>query len=611
MNRGGVMFFFERIPLWVMHHRGALLFGLIWITITITAVIFAVTVVGRVTALTGEQRAGRPIALILRWRQAWRRRPVAAVLIFLAVFLTCYIAMTLVWEDFAYGDDSIFSLSTLKGHNLTPVIWPVGGRFHPLGLQEFNLVRHFTNTSLGYHVLTTAQLLVFSGVLLLLDDELSISARAVLAAVALLTPSTVYSFNELWVNERNVMFFLVCIVLSVKRFEKTRSTSWAVAAVLCAQIMMYNKETAFLLLLGFSASRVILRCRNVQVSGWNYGQLWVRESRLDLCLISLAILFLILYFIFIGNGNMKYAAAMRVPLADLVLGYTRVDLLSWLLIAVVIVRIYLITSRKVEPLLLWDGLAFGGVACFLGYLKLSIFEIYYLAPVDLIAVLYVGRFAVLSWKRIRSWSKVAVALLAGVVVFQNLLVSAFVIYERKNLIHAKAEIASIVETQYRWATGKTLRIYFPYAGGYVIKEFGAYLSSRGVPVEGIDDETPAPKNVILAEAYRTRLKYAPGRPAEDGPCVGWLTIPCHFLDGPAPGDLVIVLPEDEVSLAEVSVYREHGDLLWFSKPYPPIPIWLHWVFDSLRRWPFGPETRYNSDYSNPDRWMDASVTLWK
>ena len=67
------MFFFERIPLWVMHHHGALLFGLIWITITITAVIFAVTVVGRVAALTGEQRASRPLALNLRWRQAWRR----------------------------------------------------------------------------------------------------------------------------------------------------------------------------------------------------------------------------------------------------------------------------------------------------------------------------------------------------------------------------------------------------------------------------------------------------------------------------------------------------------------------------------------------------------
>src|SRR6202008_2361331 len=117
----------------------------------------------------------------------------------------------------------------------------------------------------------------FTGLLLLLDDELSFSARAGLAVAALLIPSILFSFNELWVNERNVMFFLVCVVLSVKLFEETQSTSWAVAAVVCAQIMIYNKETAFLLLLGFAASRLILRYRTTRVSGWDYDQLWVKE----------------------------------------------------------------------------------------------------------------------------------------------------------------------------------------------------------------------------------------------------------------------------------------------------------------------------------------------
>jgi hypothetical protein len=599
--------YFEQIPLWVMHHRGTLLFGLIWITITITAAIFAVTVVGRALVPTGEERARRPVTLNTRGRQAWRRRTVAAVLIWLTVFLVFYIAMTVAWEDFAYYDDSLFTLSTLKGHNLTPPIWPEFGRFFPLGLQEFNLVRHFTDTIIGYHLLIIAQLLAFTWLLLLLDDELSFSARAGLAVAALLIPSILFSFNELWVNERNVMFFLVCVVLSVKLFEETQSTSWAVAAVVCAQIMIYNKETAFLLLVGFAASRLILRYRTTRISGWDYDQLWVKESRLDLCFISLAMMFLVVYFIFIGNGDMNYAASSRITRADLVLGYTRVDLLPWLLVAVALVRIYFIIRGWAESLLLWDGLAFGGVACFLAYLKLSIFGIYYLAPVDLIAVLYVGRFAVLSWKRMRSWSKVAVALLALVMVFQDILVSAFVIYERKNVIHAKAEIASIVETQYRQNNGKALRLFFPYAGGYVIKEFGAYLSSRGIPVEEAADETPAPKNVILAEAYRTRVKNAPGRPAEDGPCVDGITIQCQLVDEPAPGDLVIVLPDDEVSLSEVSEYRERGELLWYSKPRLPIPIWLHWVFNSL---PVGPETRYR-DYSLPDRWMDASVTIWK
>ena len=61
--------------------------------------------------------------------------------------------------------------------------------------------------------------------------------------------------------------------------------------------------------------------------------------------------------------------------------------------AVVIGRFYLILRRRVTPSLLWDGLALGGAACFLGYIGLRLFGSYYLAPVDLIAILYIGRFA--------------------------------------------------------------------------------------------------------------------------------------------------------------------------------------------------------------------------
>jgi hypothetical protein len=60
--------------------------------------------------------------------------------------------------------------------------------------------------------------------------------------------------------------------------------------------------------------------------------------------------------------------------------------------------------------LLWDGLAVGGVACFFGYLFLGMFSHYYLAPVDLIAVLYVGRFAILSWPSMHGWSRTLVLL---------------------------------------------------------------------------------------------------------------------------------------------------------------------------------------------------------
>ena len=593
-----------------MRHSGTLPFGLIWITITAAAAIWVASAVGQVAAPTSQKATSRPIDLILMWRQAGTPRAVAALtaLTLLAVFLTSYTAMILMWEDFAYYDNSFFTLLTLKGHNfsLATNIDPEHGRFWPLGLQEFNLTRWFTDTAAGYHVLPMGQLFIFSWILLILDDELNITARAALVILALLTPSILISFNGLIFQERDVLFFLACLLLSVKRFDQTQSIVWALAAVFCAQFMIYTKETAFLLLLGFAASRLLLRCRNAHYGGSGFDRLWVRESRLDLCLACLAGLFLILYFGFVGiHGNTNYAAAARLPRADIVLGYTRVDLLPWLMAAVLLGRIYLLLRHRAAPLLLWDGLAFGGMACFVAYLYLSIFGVSYMAPVDLIAVLYVGRFALLSWTKMSSWGKIAGTLLAFIVLFQNVLVSAFAVYERKNVIHAKAEIASVVETQYRHGTGNDLTLFFPFAGAFTILEFGAYLNYRGVPVEGAADEASSLSSVVLAEASRTRTKS--GGKAEDGPCVPWTTIWCQVVSGPAAGDLVIVLPDDEASLAEASLYRQRGELLFSYEPRPSVPHWLFWLFDSL---PVGRQSGYRYD-TLPDRWMDGSVTIWK
>jgi hypothetical protein len=94
---------------------------------------------------------------------------------------------------------------------------------------------------------------------------------------------------------------------------------------------------------------------------------------------------------------------------------------------------------------LWDVLAFGGVAHFLAYLYMRMFTTYYLARVDLIAVFYVGRFVLLSWKNTQSWSKLAALTLAFAVVFQDVSLSTFSAFERENDIHAKVEIASAWE----------------------------------------------------------------------------------------------------------------------------------------------------------------------
>jgi hypothetical protein len=452
-----------------------------------------------------------------------------------------------------------------------PWMDPPGGRFTPLAFREFDLTRFFTDTNIGYHVLPIVQLLILFFILLMLDAELSVTARAALAMLAFLSPSIINSFSGLLLQERDVLFFLGSLLLSVKRFEQTRSVAWAVAAVVSAQIMIYCKEPAFLLLLGFAMGRLILRCRDSHHRGWDYHRLWDKESLLDLGLAFLAVLFLLVYVYRIGiHPGSNYATDARVPWPELPLGYLSVDPLAWLFMAVVLGRIYLILRRRVAPSLLWDGLALGGVAYFLAYLYLSIFTVYYLAPVDLIAVLYVGRFVVLSWKRMHSPGKMAAMLLAFIILVEDVLVSAFVVFERKKVIHAKAELASIVKTQYWSGAGHDLRLFFPFAALFAVVDFANYLVyHRGVPVERMDGAS-GPNGVILA----TRAV------AKDGPC--GMSFWCRAVKaGPAPGDLVIMLPDDEASLAKASVYREPQDLLFSYEPRPPIPDWLQSLFASL------------------------------
>jgi hypothetical protein len=259
------------------------------------------------------------------------------------------------------------------------------------------------------------------------------------------------------------------------------------------------------------------------------------------------------------------------------------------LAAVAAGRIYLILRGRAAPLPLWDGLALGGVACFAAYLYLRLFSSSYSAPVDLIGVLYVGRFAVLSLESTRSWSKWIVLSLMFIVVCQNIVFFAAKLYERKNEIHGNVEIARVVEEQYRIRAGHPLRLFFPFSTPYWTMEFAAYLSYHGIPVEGVDGaNTGRPDDVVLA-----------GRAvAVNGRCVEYQMIQCHAAIRPARGDLVIVLPNDSASRAQASLYRAHGELFYYE-PRPAIPVWLIALITN------------DLDIANSDRWMDGSVTIWQ
>ena len=531
--------------------------------------------------------------------QAWRPVTSLAATILVGSILAGYLAIALKWEAFADYDDSYFTLYTLRGRPFGPMIVQSTGRFFPLHLQEFNFIRHFTSSVAGYHAVPIAQLLVVSCILLFLNNALSAKARVAITAVYLILSSTVYTFTGLIFPERNVIFWLACMLLFVTLFDRSRFTAWAVAAAISAQIMLYYKETAFLLLLGFAAGRLMLRCRGTNGKDWDLGQFRNRRSRLDLCLISLAMIFLLYYVsVMFRHPNMQYASESAVSWRSAVLYYLRLDLLALLLLVVLVRRAYLIFRRGLTPMPLWDGLALGGVAYYAAYICLRMVRPYYLAPVDFIALLYVGRLLAVSWDKMRPWSRMAASVVALAVLAQNLSFSAFHVYERENMIHAKVILADVIAARSEANANHAGRLFFPFSDTYPLTEFASYLVYRGVLVEGEDaalgSEVPY-GDVIVSPAF-----------TKDSSCVDYRRFVCHAAKSPRSGDLVIELPDDLESMAQIEPYRMGGSQLITYNPRPGIPQSIYPSLNYLRvvsyRWRF---------VNLPDRWLQASITEWK
>lgn len=527
----------------------------------------------------------------------WSHAAIAAIA-FLILFLVLYIAGDLFWQDFTYYDNSLFTMGTLAGHNIPVFIWPTEGRFFPLCDQEYNLLRHVTHSILGYYALRNAQLVLMSVMLLFLAGELSIRNRVALVLLLLVTPSIFISFSGLIYPESNLVFSLVCLAACVQRFEWTHHRIWAVCAIISAQFMLYYKETVFLLIFGFAGGRLLLRCKLPGQKGWDWKRLKDTESRLDACLGFLVVPFLLYYFAaMFPSYRTQYAQNFHLPFLEMLETYLKVDLLCWVLVGCILTRGYLILRHSVRASLLWDGLALGAVAYMAGYLALGIQTAYYFAPVDLVAVFYLGRLTVFAWQNLHIAARsFAVALLA-LVLIQDVSLSGFRMYEMKNVIHAKSELGSIIEGRYQSSPQSVKRIFFPFAQAVHMMELGAYLNYRGVPMQRNGSELADSGAVMM---IGKALK-------GDGPCVSGKPLLCHSGSAPEPGDIVVVLPDDFAQNDELNSYRQPGTEPLFSYgPHPPIPDSLKPLVYPLRV--ISPEFVHGP---LPDGFLHASVTVWK
>lgn len=573
-------------PIKVLWTGRVTLFWPIWIALTAIGILVALWIVPRRSERERRQFSTQRL-------RCWSPADILAVAV-LGLSLVGYVAGVLVWEDFTYYDNSHFTNGTLAGHNIPLQISPEGGRFWPLGHQEFNLLRHLTHSITGYHALRIVQLLLVCAILLFFDEELTVRCRVSLVFLLLVTPSVLISFTGLIYPEANMILLLACVAWFVQQYERTQQLTWAVAAVACAQLLLYYKETAFLMLLGFAAGRLFMRCRND--ASWDFARLRDSESRLDLCFAILAGMFVVFYLVaMFPKYGAGYADSRRLPLLQIVGMYAELDLLAGVFICVWLTRMFLVARGRLVPSLMWDGLACGGALYFAGYIVLRMESAYYLAPVDLIAILYVGRLVFLSLKRMSRVARWCTFALLALVILQDLSVSGFRMYERKNVVHAKAEMARVIQARYRSDPQSAKRLFFPYGKPFFILEFASYLNYIGVPVEQFQGKSTVGGVALIGREVHS-----------NGPC-GYRAFICHPGAGPEPGDLVVVFPDDPATMATSASDQPTGSIQLLSyDPLPPIPPWGEPFVNLLHvASPVFSLTRI------PDSWLKASVTVSK
>lgn len=504
--------------------------------------------------------AAKPTAVVTTPDDVARRKyegvGIRIAVLGLLTFLTCYVALIFYKEDFADYDNSQFTLFTLRGQNFGMPIWPKMGRFFPFG-NEYDILRFFTSSNAGYHVLGIVELLGVLAALFFILKEIPVRARFLVMFIVAITPSILLSFFGLMFPERNVIALLTCLIAFVYGYSRSGFRGFLVGGLVAAQCVLYFKETAFALVLGFAGTRLIFAWfARRQIGGVEKLGRRVRDvishQAMEVGMLAAVCGFLSIYAIVTLHPNLQYAENMRSSTqgssVSVALAYAKVDALLLIFVAALTTRLVVLARQRIPIDPFWDALAVGGALYMSAYIVLRIYSPYYMAPADFVAILY------LSWLSGKIRNGRLVYVLTSAVVLQSVANSSFILIERKNTIAAKIDLANFVETYVRDHGTQQTVLYFPNADGYKMMELSAFLGYKGIQMSTDEVTGSTEKAGVTFESPRT---------FPNNLCVDFRPRACFHADAPPSGALTVLLPDDAASQTDVlaGADRRYNELL--------------------------------------------------
>jgi hypothetical protein len=471
--------------------------------------------------------------------------------LFLAVFslyVVFYVFMILYHEDFAcYDCDQLMDYAAV-GRRFPPPIW-VGDRFFPLTFQEFHALQFFTRSPAGFHSFAVAELLVLLFFLFFFLRDWSVPLRVWSLTAAMLAPSFVIPFTGLIYPERNILFWIGILMFCLERSSSSRNAIYVIGCFVATHCLLYYKEPMVVFVVAYAISRLLL---NVRLAWGQSRRSWpefAATNAIPIGMMGIASIYTFFFLLFTVSAAQKFEYIHKRALdtrMDTIWTYIQRDWLLPIFCAVVFYRLvgFCLRKKHLDPL--WDSLAFGAICYFLVLVGVRIYADWYLAFVDLIALLYlVG--SCRSWLQEGSSVRTKVVIAASLlIVIHNAAYSTLAVVERKQVIRFERRLVDFLKSYKGSGDEAEIKLYFPFSTGYQLMELSSYLNYRGIPILGPN-----------SPASRASARFAiSGRGNFPGSrCVPYREYPCFHSDEAKPGSLIIVSPEDHPGQEEINEIR--------------------------------------------------------
>jgi hypothetical protein len=478
---------------------------------------------------------------------------VTSVIVFL-IFLAFYIILIFYKEDFAYYDDDILTDFSVRGMNFLPPVWSAVGRFYPLADQEFNLLKFITRSPAGYHALEALQLIVLVAVLFVVLRAFQVRYRVLILIAAMVAPSFLIPFTGFVYPERNVLFWLAMMLLCLQEYSRTNARIYFMGCLVATHLALYYKETVVLFVVAYATTQLLLQFAATRRGGQISWLKFANENILSFGMLGVSAIYLMFFLVaMFPQRNFSYIKGLREPIVSVLLAYLQIDWLPLILLVVLVLRfgLFLFSNGQLDPM--WDPLAVAALAYFFGVVSLRINSGYYMAPVDLFALLYLANMLLLWLSKASGLRIAVVAVVFSVVLLHDIAYSSFRMVERKGLITTKSQFADFLNGYLSAAKSRNVELFFPYSDGYRLMGLSSYLKYKGFPLQG---------QHVAGSENSPRLVIASRKNFNDSRCVNYRGYTCIHAESADPGALIVILPDDNVSMSDVQRVAADSDLVF-------------------------------------------------